>query len=519
MYSSVRLKDRVQNVREKGITISRVLVAVNVGCDDTGTCYVSDEKRRGVHWALMAIDLQKNVTYYGDSLGWSLPNNLLDTVESNLKQLEGDLGIDIRFSSQNIVTINTPSPNSDPNKLLYPLQTCSDMCGVIVVCMCAVLCDHWNLWCENKVYTPLLQYPSTNSMQLRLMALSWIVNDGVDTCNLVQKMTTNDSGKINPIDTPSSTCTNTKPILNPPAHVHDDSDDDFMPVTVNKTTKHSSATLNDSSDDEFMKEKVGRPLILSMLPTGYVYKMVTVTHFKDLGSFNCELKIKLNTEKSVRKWVAEYNESTKETMVYDCCKNLSGKRVVKKLYLRCQHKQRQTGKHTKSNKTLKTTHKQHRNKNTGCPAQMIITILPPTTRDGFCVALTLKHIHNHLIDVADALRFRPLSNSTKEKYYDLFRQGHSPSSAHLEYESQVTYMDTQLLADRQVNPKRSDVYNLFNKWRRSNLGVRTGKQLFSELEQRINIYNDHNKDAGGKAKIHRLCKGSKLKTVMKANNH
>ena len=199
MYSSVRLRDRVQNVREKGITISRVLVAMNVGRDDDGTCYVSDEKRRGVHWALMAIDLQKNVTYYGDSLGWSLPNNLLDTVESNLKQLEGDLGIDIRFSSQNIVTINTPSPNSDPNKLLYPLQTCSDMCGVIVVCMCAVLCDHWNLWCENKVYTPLLQYPSTNSMQLRLMALSWIVNDGVDTCNLVQKMTTNDSGEINTI--------------------------------------------------------------------------------------------------------------------------------------------------------------------------------------------------------------------------------------------------------------------------------------------------------------------------------
>ena len=132
---------------------------------------------------------------------------------------------------------------------------------------------------------------------------------------------------------------------------------------------------------------------------------------------------------------------------------------------------------------------------------MIITILPPNTRDGFCVALTLKHIHNHLIDVADALRFRPLSDSTKEKYYDLFRQGHSPSSAHLEYESQVTYMDTQLLADRQVNPKRSDVYNLFNKWRRSNLGVRTGKQLFSELEQRINIYNDHNKETGGKAMI------------------
>ena len=61
-------------------------------------------------------------------------------------------------------------------------------------------------------------------------------------------------------------------------------------------------------------------------------------------------------------------------MVYECCKKLCGKRVVKKLYLRCQHKQRQTGKHTKSKKTLKTTHKQHNN---DCPAQIVVTLLPP----------------------------------------------------------------------------------------------------------------------------------------------
>ena len=170
-----------------------------------------------------------------------------------------------------------------------------------------------------------------------------------------------------------------------------------------------------------------------MLPEGYTYKMVSVTHFKDFDSFNCELKIQLETEESARKWVAEYNEKTKETVVYDCCKNQSGKRVIKKLYLRCQHKQRKTGKHTKSNKALKITHKQHNNKNTDCPAKITITLLPPNTHDGFCVAVTLKHTHNHLVNNADALRFRPVSESTKEKYYDLFTQGHSPSSAHLEY--------------------------------------------------------------------------------------
>ncbi len=53
--------------------------------------------------------------------------------------------------------------------------------------------------------------------------------------------------------------------------------------------------------------------------------------------------------------------------------------------------------------------------------------------------LTTTHTHNHSIDVADALRFRPISDETKCKYYDLFNQGHSPSIADLEYETNLMY--------------------------------------------------------------------------------
>ena len=49
---------------------------------------------------------------------------------------------------------------------------------------------------------------------------------------------------------------------------------------------------------------------------------------------------------------------------------------------------------------------------------------------------------------------------------------------------------------------------MFNKWRKSNLGVRTGKQLFTELEQRV---NDAHRHTGGKAIVQRFCKGSKAK--------
>ena len=80
--------------------------------------------------------------------------------------------------------------DSDSGTWFYPLQICSDVYGVIVVCKCAVLCDCWDLWltCGGEMETvqvPLLSKPSINSMQLRLIQISWIVNDCAITRNLV----------------------------------------------------------------------------------------------------------------------------------------------------------------------------------------------------------------------------------------------------------------------------------------------------------------------------------------------
>jgi hypothetical protein len=141
---------------------------------------------------------------------------------------------------------------------------------------------------------------------------------------------------------------------------------------------------------------------------------------------------------------------------------------------------------------------------------MIITVLAPNRMyNGYLVEVDVKHTHNHLVNVADALRFRPITEDTKTKYFDLFKQGHSPSSAHLEYETNLMFLDNpHLIADRNVNPKVSDVYNLFNKWRKTNLGERTGKQLFTDLEKRIHAYNDLHRESGGRAVVHRFCKDS-----------
>ena len=73
--------------------------------------------------------------------------------------------------------------------------------------------------------------------------------------------------------------------------------------------------------------------------------------------------------------------------------------------------------------------------------------------------------------------------NVQKKNIMTFRQGHSPASAHLEYEIYLTYKEEpNLIADRSNNPKLR--YNLFDKWRKSNISVRSGKQLFTELERK-----------------------------------
>ena len=66
VYSAGGLGEKIQTILKKGTKVSRIIMALNVGKNADGTCYVSDGKRDGVHWALLAIDLIKRPFYYDD---------------------------------------------------------------------------------------------------------------------------------------------------------------------------------------------------------------------------------------------------------------------------------------------------------------------------------------------------------------------------------------------------------------------------------------------------------------------
>ncbi len=116
----------------------------------------------------------------------------------------------------------------------------------------------------------------------------------------------------------------------------------------------------------------------------------------------------------------------------------------------------------------------------------------------------VSYNHNHPIESAHSLSFRPIHQETKEFFFKHFEVGHIASSAFHWSETKMLldYDDNQLaFADRALNRTKSDVSRLYNEWRKNELGPDNGKELFDKLEMEIMSYNQANQHNGGRARL------------------
>ena len=92
----------------------------------------------------------------------------------------------------------------------------------------------------------------------------------------------------------------------------------------------------------------------------------------------------------------------------------------------------------------------------------------------------------------------------QRRNFELFRKGHTAASAHHWHETKL-YLDggenQVLLADRAVNPTRSDISRLYSEWQKKELGDDNGKGMFDQLQAEVDAYNDTCSKLGGKAKL------------------
>ena len=204
-------------------------------------------------------------------------------------------------------------------------------------------------------------------------------------------------------------------------------------------------------------------------------------------SYETTVRINLTDKEAVQSWMQKMMQHSKCTYRHTRGRTPGLKRVVYKAEMHCQHQrkalssmQQQKALGAKSKNPKKVLTHDIRMKKTDCPSRLTITVLVPTKKDQRAsekkpylvthpTVLRVIFNHNHPIDSAHALSFRPISLETRNSFLELFRKGHTAASAHHWYETKL-YLDGDedqaLLADRATNPTKSDVSRLYIEWQK-----------------------------------------------------
>ena len=106
----------------------------------------------------------------------------------------------------------------------------------------------------------------------------------------------------------------------------------------------------------------------------------------------------------------------------------------------------------------------------------------------------IKYEHNHSINSADALGYRPVGDEVKRELTVLFAEGHSPSSAYQTYKNQIVeqYGDNYLAvsADRSDMPDYFFVFHFHANYIRQEYDSINGVDNFPRAVANINAYNE-----------------------------
>ena len=192
-----------------------------------------------------------------------------------------------------------------------------------------------------------------------------------------------------------------------------------------------------------------------------------------------------------------------------------GQKILYKAQMYCQHKRKAlTPKQIEKPKKFKEKRpllEKLGNKKTDCPSSLILTITIPSNkviRMGHLNPVKISHPaiikmcfnHDHPVDSAHALSFRPIALQTKETYFQLFRCGNSTATAQHTYEIRMMLEADEeeamvMLSDRACNPNPQDVSRLYDDWRKEDLGPENGNDMFRKLDEMIKSYNE---TTGGK---------------------
>ncbi|PKK71418.1 hypothetical protein RhiirC2_778435, partial [Rhizophagus irregularis] len=262
-------------------------------------------------------------------------------------------------------------------------------------------------------------------------------------------------------------------------------------TTVGNSAQNTSQILSWDSLPKLLK---------SILPQDYTYLIInfnklspcyTAENFA-IPQFELDAFVDIDDAEKVHKWFLEFESHSKTTMPQSKGYGVKGKEVLFREKRHCIHSNLVKKKQGKRETKLPQS---SRARNIHCNAKIHLRLEKWRLKTSHPLEINIKFTHNHVIDSAESLSFQRVKGEVRERFLELFADGHSSASAKYSYEDELHLSAEndqellEMLADRGKNLDYSYIYRLFQEYRNNTLGSRNGTKMFERLTEAINNYN------------------------------
>ena len=187
----------------------------------------------------------------------------------------------------------------------------------------------------------------------------------------------------------------------------------------------------------------------------------------EIPQFELDAFVDVNDNEKASEWLKAFESRSKTTMPETKRYEIKGKHVLFREMRHCIHSDKVKKK--QGNRKIKRV-QSSRARNIGCTATIHLRLESWRVELSHPLEVNIKFTHNHVVSSAESLSFRRVDGAICEKYLELFKDGHSPSSAMHVYEDELHLSTTddqellELLADRARNPDYDYIAKLFQKY-------------------------------------------------------
>ena len=262
--------------------------------------------------------------------------------------------------------------------------------------------------------------------------------------------------------------------------------------------------------------------LMKILPENYDYHVLAVSVRDTTENIPSEVKLEahfrvnVSDEEEFEKFLSEFSQVSGTFYNKKNKMDRSGKKSVSYGVRKCIHnvlKRKDASKEDLNKNMNKTGKAREPGKNTNCPAELNFSLSSlcnsicgnKTTnthqlRNNFPLEVKLCYIHNHTIASADAARYRPVSEETKEYFIKLFDDDVSPSSA---YRRILDFYDDKVddhTADRYHIPDYKWVFNFHAQYIKTKYGSSNGPDVFRVVKDNIQKFNSERGEELAKVK-------------------